>query len=455
MSSPPQRRISKKALAELRSEALEHLWVHTADFDELQEPGGIRVMVSGEGSQLTDAEGNTFYDPLAGLELVNVGYGRRQVADAVYEQMLELHYTNPFEQQTVPQIRLASRLAGLMPGSLSKVFFVTSGSEANEAALKIIWQYQEMRGYPHRKKIIARRNSYHGSTIGPATLAGLFNPAAAPVPSWGRQVAAPDPYKCDYCTKESECTLQCATEIERVIQFERPDTVAAVVLDAVSAQNGAPPPGYITAVRDICQRYDVLLWFDEVITGFGRTGQWFAADHWDVEPDVMTLSKGIASGYMPLGAAVATQEIASTFEGGREQTLKHGQTFGGHPAACAAALACLDIIEEERLVENAERMGKYFMEGISSLMEHPMVGHVSGMGLLVVATLVRDKVTREPLIRGDAELRALNGAMRVHGLIGSPSLLTPPLNVTRNDVDEIVSRLDRALGDAEAEFDMR
>ena len=453
-------RMSEREVAELRDQALAYLWVQTANTDDLEAPGGIRVLVSGEGCQVADAEGNTFYDAMAGLELVNVGYGRREIAEAVFRQLSELHYTDIFRNQTVPQIRAAARLARLIPGSLSKVFFVSSGSEANEAALKIIWQYHEMRGFPHRKKIIARRNSYHGSTLGPVTFAGpsltslAYHPSVEPLPSWGKQVPAPNPRRCDYCTQESGCTLQCAREIERMIRFEGPETVAAVVVDAISAQHGVPPPDYIPTVRDICRQYGVILWFDEVITGFGRTGKMFAADHWDVVPDVMTVSKGITSGYMPLGAAVVTEEIAAEFKGGPERALKHGQTWGGHPAACAAALANLDILEREGLVENAANMGPYFLDGIGSLGEHPMVDNVSGIGLMAMVDLVRDSASRRGMVRGDHVLRALMRMMRQHGLIGSPQLLTPPLTVTRQDIDEIVSRLDRALGDVESEFDI-
>jgi adenosylmethionine-8-amino-7-oxononanoate aminotransferase len=424
----------------------------------MEAPGGIRVVTSAQGSQITDAEGNTFYDPMGGLELVNVGYGRTEIAEAVFKQLSEIHYTDPFRNQTVPQIRLATRLADLLPGSLSKVFFVSGGSEANEAALKIIWQYHELRGFPHKKKVIARRNSYHGTSLGAVTLVGpsstsfAYSPAVEPLPSWGRQVPPPNPYRCDYCSEQSGCTLQCATEIERMIEFERADTVAAVVLDPISAQHGVPPPGYVPAVRDICERHNVLLWLDEVITGFGRTGKWFAAEHWAVKPDVMTVSKGITSGYMPLGAAVVTEEIAAEFKGGPERALKHGNTWGGHPAACAAGLVNLDIIERENLVENARDVGSYFLEGISSLKEHSIVGDVSGAGLMVVVDLVQDKSTRAPLVRGNPILRALMRKMREHGLLGSPYLLTPPLNLTRGEAEEIVTRLERAFAEVEREL---
>ena len=441
----------------LRNDALEHLWIHTSNSDDLNNPGGIRIMTSADGIKTTDIDGNTFLDPMAGLEMVNVGYGRKEIAEAIYQQLLDIPATDTFRNQTVPQIRLAKQLAQLMPGSLSKVFFVTSGSEANEAALKIVWQYQELRGKPNKKKIVARRNSYHGSTLGPVTFVGpsstslAYSTSVEPLPSWGKQVAPPNPYRCDYCNRELGCSLQCAREIETLIKFERPETVAAVIIDPMSAQHGAPTEEYIKTVRDICKRHDVLLWFDEVISGFGRTGRWFAANHWEIEPDIMTVSKGITSGYIPLGAAVVTEQIAAEFSGGPERALRHGQTYGGHPVACVAGLVNLEIIEREQLVENSRIAGNYLLEKIEGLLNHNIVGDVSGMGLFVIVELVEDSISRQPLLRGHPILRKLMGKLRENGLVGSPYLITPPLTITENEIDDIIDRLETAITETEKE----
>ncbi len=447
--------ISASELEELEQLAARHLWVHTRDIRELRQEGAIRIMVSAKGVTTTDARGQVFYDPMAGLETVAVGYGRHEIAEAAYKQLLEMPTTDTFRNQSVPQIRLAAQLANIMPGSLNRVFFVSGGSEANEAALKIIWQYHELRGHKRKRKIIARRDSYHGSSLGPVAVVGpsrgslAYTPSVKPLPAWGKQVEPPNPYRCRFCRKSGKCTLACAEEVEHRIQKEGTDTVAAMILDPISAAHGVPPAGYIAAVADICRRNGVLLWFDEVITSFGRTGKWFAAEHWGIVPDIMTVSKGITSGYIPLGAAVVTDAIAEEFGGSPERVLRHGHTYGGHPVACAAALANLEIIEREKLVENAEKLGPYFLEGVRSLMRHPVVGHVSGIGLFAITELVENRSSRRPLYRGHPVLRRIMTTMRKYGLVGSPYLLTPPLCITRSEIDTIIVRLDQTLAEVE------
>jgi adenosylmethionine-8-amino-7-oxononanoate aminotransferase len=446
--------LSEEELTQLKEDATKHLWVHTAQGDDIADPD--RIMVKGEGFRVTDINGDTYLDPMGGLELVNVGYGRTEIADAVHAQMVELQYINTFSNQTVPQIKLAARVAELLPGTLSKVFFVTSGSEAVEAALKIVRQYQALAGFPHRYKTIARRGSYHGSTMGPVSIQGPLQVIAAspdvePLPTGGLQVPPPTCYRCPFGLRYPDCNIQCAREIKQVIEFEGPETVAAVVVDPVSAQHGAPPAEYMPMVREICDEFGVLLHCDEVINGFGRTGKWFASEHWDVVPDVITLSKGMCSGYIPIGAAVATAEVAEKFSGDRRNTLRHGQTWGGHPVACAAALKNIEIIEREDLVQNAETVGAYMQESLHSLKEdHPMVGNVSGLGMMAVVDLVSDRETKRRLEPSD--MRQLGINWRKEGLIGSPTLFTPPLTVTKGDIDEVINRLDRAYASTEKEM---
>ena len=377
-----------------------------------------------------------------------------RLPNAAFEQMSRLPYF-PNGTTTEPTALLSKKLAEMTPGSLSRVFPVSGGSEANETAIKIARAYHRRRGEPQRYKIISRQGSYHGTTTGVLWLGGSplaprhdFEPAypgmvyaPQPLPQWdGESVETP-----------SECAVRCARAVEELINQEGPTTVAAMIAEPVAVPMGAVVPGdeYWPMLREICDRYGVLLIADEVINGFGRTGKMFAVEHWDVVPDIMTVAKGIISSYLPLAAAIATEEVAGIFAG-EDDYLRHVITSSGHPVSAAASLKNIEIIETEGMVDNAAEVGAYFKEQLEAMMgDHPSILDVRGVGLLLAVELARNRVTREPFAPGDRVVDRLNENFRRQGLIlrvGGPVInMGPPLCTTTADVDEIVHALDLSL----------
>jgi adenosylmethionine-8-amino-7-oxononanoate aminotransferase len=445
----------------LRRASLKHLWMHNRDWVQMAEDGEPLIMVEGHGVKVTDSEGKTWIDVNGGYNSVNVGYGRTEIAEAAYEQMVKLPYF-PGGTTTVPTARLAEKLAQITPGSLSRVFPVSGGSEANETALKIARAYHKRRGESGRYKIISRMWSYHGATGGVIWLGG--NPSQSrddyePVYPGMVYAPQPNPYHCEFGGETpSECAGRCAEAIEKLIQFHGPRTVAAVIAEPVSTPQGAVVPGdeYWPMLREICDRYGVLLIADEVITGFGRTGKMFGVEHWNVVPDIMTVAKGISSSYLPLAAAIAREEVADVFAG-QDNFLRHILTFSGHPVAAAAALKNIEIIESEKLVENAAEVGTYFKEQLEGLVgDHPLAGDVRGIGLLLAVELVSDRKTRAGFSKEARIPERLNEKFKKHGLIfrtGSPILsIGPPLCITRDEVNEIVHAIDLSLWELEGDM---
>ena len=449
----------------LRKLSLKYLWMHSRDWVQMAEEGDPLVMVSGEGVRVTDADGRTYIDVEGGYNSVNVGYGRSEIAEAAYEQMRKIAYF-PNQTTTVPTIKLAEKLAEITPGSLTRVFPVSGGSEANETALKIARAYHKRRGEPNRYKIISRKGSYHGTTAGVLWLGGLAGIHADRgredfEPAYPGMVYAPQPnsYRCEMGGETaSECAVRCAEEIDRLILFHGPETVAAVIAEPVATPTGAAVPGneYWPMLREICDRHGVLLIDDEVICGFGRTGKMFAIDHWGVVPDIMTVAKGIISSYLPLAATIVRKEVADVF-GGEDKYLRHVFTFSGHPVSAAAALKNIEIIETENLVENSAEVGAYFKEQLEGLKDdHPTVGDVRGLGLLLAMELVSDRGTKAKFPPEAKLLARLNRAFRKNGLIlrafSEAITLGPSLCITRQEVDEIVYGIDRSLGEVEADL---
>ena len=446
----------------LRRLALEHLWMHNADWSQMTKLGEPLVIVEGEGLQVKDMDGKTWIDVNGGYSSVNIGYGRKEIGDAAYEQMQRIAY---FPQRTTnpPVVQLAAKLADITPGSLSRTFLVSGGSEANETALKIVRAYHHRRGEHGRYKIISRRGSYHGATGGVLWLGSVANsPRTDYEPAYPGILYAPQPnlYRCEFDSQTaSECAERCAQAIEELILFHQPQTVAAVIAEPIAGGPGAVVPGgeYWPMLREICDRYGVLLIADEIITGFGRTGRMFAVEHWDVVPDIMTLGKGISSSYLPLSATIVRKEIADAFVG-EDKLLRHVFTFAGHPVSSAAGLKNIEIIEHERLVENAAVVGGYFKERLEELYgKHPLIGDVRGIGLMLSMELVADRATKAPFPqelkvsdRINAKLQQRGLLLRAHGnlLIN----ISPPLCITKDDVDEIVAAVAESLGELEREL---
>ena len=445
----------------LRQASLKYLWMHRLDWVQMAEEGGPPIMVEGEGIRVTDSEGKTWIDVNAGYNSVAVGYGRTEIADAAYEQMLKINYF-PNGTTTEPTIRLAQKLADITPGSLSRVFLVSGGSEANETALKIVRAYHHRRGEGGRYKVISRRNSYHGATGGVMWLGGSQGmPRDDFEPMYPGMIHAPqpNPYRCEMGGQTpSECAARCAKAIEDLMLLHNPETVAAVIAEPISQAMGAAVPGdeYWPMLREICDKYGVVLIADEVICGFGRTGKMFAMEHWGVVPDVMTVAKGIISSYLPLAATIVKKAIADHFAG-KDNYLRHTLTFAGHPVSAAAALKNIEIIEDENMVGNAAQVGAYFKEQLEGFMvDHPIVGNVRGVGLLIAMELVKDRETKEKFPPEAKVPERLTESFRKHGLLyrvqGPVLSMGPSLCITRDEVDQIVHALDLSLWELEGEL---
>lgn len=430
----------------------DNVWLHFFQMGHMSSTSARpTILVRGEGSRVWDQDGNAYIDALAGLFCVNAGYGRREIVEAMTAQLLEIPYVTPFSFPNLPQIKLAGKLAEISPmGPQTRTFFVTGGSEAVEAALKLSKAYQRKRGFGDRHKTISRRVAYHGTTMGALSVNGLtgVRNGFGPLVPGARHVPLPHHYRCDYCALAAQCSGTCADEIERLVEFEGPETIAAIIMEPVQNSGGAivPPRDYLQRVRQICDQYGIVLIADEVICGFGRVGEWFGSIAFDVVPDIMTCAKGLTSGYAPLGATMVRKEIADAFIGDEGEKFMHGITFGGQPASCAAALESIAIIEREGLNERARVMGDYMIRELrAALGEHPNVGDIRGMGMFMALELVRDQQSKCPL--EEPNLMAwLSDQFKRRGLICraddrlDPVIqLAPPLNIPQEDADQIVA----------------
>ncbi len=441
-------------VTELQRTALEHLWVYLREPSDMAEKGEPQIFVEGKGCHVTDALGNTYLDAMSGLWLKNVGYGQTEIADAAYQQMLKLTYM-PMGTTTEPAIRLSEKIASITPGDLSRCFFTSGGSESVETALKLSRAYFKRIGEPGRIKFISRKESYHGATFGALALGGSsLHPKSDYEPLMPGAFHAPQPYfyRCEYgSSTPEECAERCVNAIEDIIKFQGPDSVAAVIAEPVSSPQGAivPPPNYWPRLREVCDKYGCLLIADEVITGFGRTGKMFACEHWDITPDMMTVAKGITSGYIPMGGAILRKPIADAFIGGPKAAFRHVITFGGHPVAAAASLKNIEIMEREGMVENSARMGQYLLDGLEELKEkHPIIGDARGLGLMCGLEFVKDRQTKEQF-PADADLgpRLTQGFADERVLLrgGDVMNIMPPLCVTAGEIEQLVATIDRVV----------
>jgi adenosylmethionine-8-amino-7-oxononanoate aminotransferase len=421
------------------------------------------IIESGQGAWVTDVQGNRYLDAMSGQWCVNAGYGRDELAEAAAAQLKQLAFF-PLTQSHPPAIALAERLSNLLGGDRT-VLFSNSGSEANEVAFKLARQYHQQHGDHGRFKIIARYRAYHGSTMGALSATGqaMRRYRYEPLAPGFLHVPPPDLYRKPEAESDEAYGLRMAHELEQVIRFELPETVAAVIMEPIITGGGiiVPPDSYLPAVAEACARHGVLLIVDEVICGFARTGTWFGHQRYEsVKPDIVTMAKGITSGYLPLAAtAVSTHVLEAFGHSDSSDRLRHINTFGGHPAACAVALANLDLMEREDLVGRSAQLGERLLERLhETLGDHPNVGSIRGRGLLAGVEIVADRATKEP---DGALATAVVGACKRHGLIVGRNAetaagldnvvaLSPPLNLTEDDLDFIVTTLAAGIEEASA-----
>lgn len=424
------------------------------------EAGEPRIVTGGKGAWIKDQHGREFLDAFAGLYCVNVGYGREEIADAIADQARKLAYYHAYAGATnEPAIRLADKILSMAPKGMKRVYFGLSGSDANETQVKLVWYYNNVLGRPEKKKIISRRRGYHGGTIMSGALTGLdvyhagFDLPYGPV----RHTTAPHHYwEADAGMSEEAFSARCADDLERMILEEGPETVAAFIGEPALGTGGIvpPPAGYWAAIQAVLRKYDILLIVDEVVTGFGRIGENFGSDVYGIEPDLITVAKGLTSAYLPLSGVIVGERVWEVLQDGHERygAFSHGYTYSAHPVCAAAGLANLELIEREDIIGNVRRVGPYLLEQLrAAFAGHPKVGEVRGVGMLAAIEFVADKDAKirfDPAEKIGARISSACAELGLiaRGMPGGDILgFAPPLVLTKSDVDVIVERVGKAL----------
>lgn len=417
--------------------------------------GDPRIVTGGKGIRIQDQNGNEIIDAFAGLYCMNIGYGREEVAEAIYEQAKKLAYCHTYAQQSnEPLIRLSERLCKMAPGNMERVFYGMSGSDANETQVKLVWYYHNVLGKPEKKKIIARDRGYHGSSVISGSLTGLpiyhtlFDQPTKPILHTG----SPHYYwNAKNGESELEFSKRRAKELEELILQEGPETIGGFIGEPALGTGGITPPpeGYWQEIQAVLSKYDILLIADEVVTGFGRTGEMFGCIKYGIEPDLITIAKGLTSAYVPLSGAIVSQKVSDVLKQGSDIAgmFPHGYTYSGHPVGAAAANAVLDIVEKEDLPGNARDTGEYFQKCLhEAFADNPMVGEVRGVGLMGAVEFVANKDTKErfdPSLKVGAQVSA---AALAEGIIaramphGDILGFSPPLCITKEEVDIVIDK---------------
>ncbi|WP_431357090.1 aspartate aminotransferase family protein [Maritalea porphyrae] len=423
---------------------------------------GTRVITRADGAYIWDSDGNKLLDGMAGLWCVNVGYGRKELVDVATNQMMQLPYYNSFFQSTnVPAIELSAKLAELAPGDLNHVFYAGSGSEANDTNIRMARHYWASLGKPSKKVIISRHNAYHGSTVAAASLGGMafmHAQGGLPIPDISH-IAQPYWYAEGGDLSPEEFGLKCAQELEAEIERLGEDKVAAFIGEPIQGAGGViiPPETYWPEIQRICDKYEILLIADEVICGFGRTGNWFGSQTFNIRPDIMTIAKGLSSGYLPIGGSMVSDHVAEVLaqKGGE---FAHGYTYSGHPVAAAVALENLRILDEEKIVERASNeIAPYLKDKWLDLANHPLVGEARICGMVAGLELTPDKTARAPFKTplGTAgnicrDFAIENGL--VMRAVRDGLIISPPLVLTKPQVDELAEKVGRVLDQAHAKM---
>ncbi|HET7036078.1 MAG TPA: aspartate aminotransferase family protein [Thermomicrobiaceae bacterium] len=442
----------------IERQALEHVWIQTTEWIRLAEQDGLHVFERAHGSTLVDVRGREWIDGISGLWVVNCGHGRAEIGEAMAQQAAKIAYASSASYTTVPAVQLANVLSQITPGDLNRIYFCSGGSEAVESAIKIAKQIQAMRGFPKRYKIIARRGSYHGMTHGAMSLTAsrkeeYFGPFMYGV----YHTPSPNHYRNDFGLEGEAGDIMCADYVEQEIINQGPETVAAVIGEPISTSNGVhiPSPKYWQRLREICDKHGVLLIMDEVINGFGRSGKMFATEHFGMQPDLMTMAKGLSSGYAPIAACAVSDRVFEIFREKKETALGHLLTFGGQAVACAAALKNLEIMQAEHLPEQSAEKGRYLLDKLEGLRQHPTVGDVRGLGLMCGVEIVQNKETKAKWGREAGFVKALDKRINEKGMLTRTwdiVHVAPPLVVTYPELDRIVNIIDESLTETEAEF---
>jgi len=451
--------------AALQAKARDHLWMHFARQSVMEEGHGVPIITRGEGHHIWDSHGKRYIDGLSGLFVVNAGHGRKRLAETAAKQAEQLAFFPIWSYAHPNAIELADRLASYAPGDLNRVFFSTGGGEAVETAFKLAKYYWKLQGRPTKHKVLSRAVAYHGTPQGALAITGIpaMKEMFEPLTPGGFRVPNTNFYRAAEMGAPADDLeafgVWAANRIEEMIQFEGPETVAAIFLEPVQNSGGCfpPPPGYFQRVREICDKYDVLMVSDEVICAFGRIGHMFACDEYGYVPDMITCAKGMTSGYSPIGATIISDRLYEPFKHGNT-SFYHGYTFGGHPVSAAVALDNLDIFEEERLNERVRENSPLFRAELEKLLALPIVGDVRGDGYFFGIELVKDKATKETFDDDESE-RLLRGflskALFDAGLYcraddrGDPVVqLAPPLTVGPDEFVEIRQILESVLTEA-------
>ncbi len=420
---------------------------------------GTRVVTGGEGVYIYDSEGNRILDGMAGLWCVNIGYGRDELADVAYEQMKQLAYYNSFfGTANVPAIELAAKIKQLAPANIGHVFFTGSGSESNDTNLRMVRHYWTQKGQPEKRIVISRNNAYHGSTMAGMSLGGMeFMHKQGGIIDGIEHIMQPHWYKESTAGESVEdFGLRAAKALEDKILELGAENVGAFIGEPIQGAGGVivPPANYWPEIQRICKKYDLLIILDEVITGFGRTGNWFAAQTFDIEADMIPFAKGLSSGYLPIGGVAVSKRVADVLIEGGE--FAHGYTYSGHPVAAAVAKANIDIIEREGMVDQVrDETGPYLQAKLAELADHPLVGQVRGMAMVGALELVQDKASRTPFdkdveIAAKARDNAIASGLMVRA-VGDCLIMSPPLCITKAEIDELITLLSQALDKAYAE----
>ena len=427
-----------------------HLILHRTPRADVEK--GITVMVKGEGCRVIDKEGKSYLDMEAGITRpVHIGYGRHEVARAAYDQMCRLHYFSPSGYANEPALELAELLSRITPGEINRFTFECSGSEAVESAMKLAKHYHYFKGNKAAFKVISRKGAYHGVNGYGVRALGTVMPMRQmmePIAPGAVYVEPPYCYRCPYELAYPACDLKCARDIERTIEFENPELITAFIGEPIMQGFGAvsPPKEYWPMVRGICNKYDILLIIDEVICGFGRTGKMFGVEHFGIHPDMLTMAKGISSGYVPLGAVGCTDKVMEPIE-----NFIHLHTYGNHPVACAAALKNIEILQTEKLIARSEEMGQYFLACLKDLEQHAIVGEARGRGLWLGLDFTADKKTRAlfPPNRIGNMIRRAKQLGVIIKTMGFALEFAPSLIVSKEEIDDAVKVIDQCITEEE------